>query len=773
MEKNDFLYTQLLRRDILRGMSLKCISLIFFSILSLSLFADESECSDTFISLMENFENPTMIAGGPSDSSSMGPKFPPNTQPTLYNNTQEGHSLFDTYMMAEKNFATAECPQFGEGYTVNFQDISILQLIQFISKISNTNFIFDSNDLQFNVTIVSEEASSVEDLMTALIQILKTRGFSITESGNNILIFRSQALSKVSKIITELNLEESCNTAIVTRVFRLMHVNPTRMAQIIIPLLSPEAVVEVSEETKHLIVTDMTGNVDKIADLLNALDIPSQVYEYAEYQTNSAHPEALIAHAKAILSPIAGDTAIQMLAQPSTQKIFIASTPALIAKAIEVLSNLDSIDIDDFAQLDLPSDSMDKNNFFMYKLKYQSGDQIAIALQNIGTDLQYSGVGNIDFINTLTSVKWIDVNNSMVITGSQEAIDKVVNLLKELDTAPKQVFVEVLIIDTSLSNSLDFGVQWIALGDEQNKLAYASGLLSNSPPNPNLQGGTATNPGARYIASNPAANPPSTPNPGRDVALPVPTQLAGEAALQNQTAAFGLGVIGNIVRHKGQSFLTLGALVSALDVEADTRIVLNPRIMVEDNQPADFFVGENIPYQTTSTVIQQTGSVTQNIQYEDVGVQLRVTPTISPRNVVTLEIEQAIAEVVNTGDGGVLPTTRKTLATTRVHVPDGTFLVMSGSIRDESDFIRSGIPCLGTLPLIGPTFSRTIEIRRKRNLILFVRPKVVTNIQEGLDLTNQEGYDYNWESHPCSITECGTEKAPECETFPPPACPTN
>lgn len=664
-------------------------------------------------------------------------------------------------------FPNPECPPELEGYTVNFEDISVIQLIQFISKISNTNFVFDSRDLQFNITIISEEATSVTDLSAALLQVLKMHGLSIVEQGNNVLIYKDQNLSRVSTVITDANVNEACDAAVVTRVFRLYNVDPEKIRNIVKPLLSSDAIVEVSVETRHLIVSDITANVIRIADLLSALDTPNAAFEILEYNVKSAYPAALVAYAKEILAPLTQDNPMQMIAQPSSQKIFIVSTPYLNHKALQVLQALDTADITEI--VDLPPHAMANNNFRMYKLKYQDGLEIARALHEIGNNLAYAGIANIEFVNTIHSIQWLEVNNSIVITGSESAINKVVELLDDLDKPPKQVYIEVLIIDTTLSNSLDFGVQWIALGDEQNKLAYASGLLSNVPPSPNLQGGTATA-GARYIASNPAANPPSIPNSGRDVALPVPSQLQGLTEFTDYTSAFGFGIIGNILRHNGQSFLTLGALVSALDEEAETKIVLNPRIMVEDTQPASLFVGQNIPYQTTSTVIQQTGSVTQNIQYEDVGVQLQVIPNIAPNNVVTLQINQSIAENIS-GLNNLTPTTNKTLTTTRVHVPDNCFLVMSGHIRDQSVNVRSGIPCLGTLPLIGPVFARNVEQRTKRNLILFIRPKVITTIEEGIELTNQEGYDYNWESHPCSIIECGPEMAPECETYPPPLCP--
>lgn len=680
-----------------------------------------------------------------------------------------------------------DCPNQGGDYTINFKDVSVIELINFISKISGTNYIFNSRDLEespntpFKVTIVSQDATSVENLSAALLQILKIHGLSVAEEGNNVLIFRNKSMSKLSTVITNDNTNEACDKAIVTRVFQLYNVDATKIADIIKRLVSPEANVEASIETRHLIVTDITANVNKIADLLQALDTPNLAVDVADYRVQNADPMALAEYAKEILAPLAHGMTFALTPEPASRTIFIVSTPFIVQKAMQVLSSLDVAEISTITPGPLPSTEIKNNSFKMYKLKYHSGQLIGRALREIGTNLKYTGVGNIDFINTIYSSQWVEPNNSIVLTGTNDAIEKVIALIDDLDKQPKQVFIEVLIIDTTLTNSLDFGVQWIALGDEQDKLAFASGLLANAGPasgfnpgstlpnNPNLQGTTQlTNPGARFVAANngPLGFPPAIPNPGRDVALPSPGNLSGPIGT-NLTEAFGLGFIGNILRHNGQSFLTLGALLSALDEEEDTTIVLNPRVMVEDTQTADFFVGQNIPYQTTSTVIQQTGSVTQNIQYEDIGIELRVTPTISPDNIVTMDITQSVSDIIGqAGQTNLTPITSKILATTRVHVPDGTFLVMSGHIRDQCSMVHSGIPCLGTLPLIGPLFGRSVELRTKRNLIFFIRPKVVTSPQEGVELTNQEGYDFNWETDPCSILNEGCPEAPEAETYP-------
>ncbi len=648
------------------------------------------------------------------------------------------------------------------GYTINFENIQVVELIRFISQISNTNFIFDCNDVNFRISIVSEDPTSVENLMAALLQVLKMHELSVVEQGNNVLIYRNQTVSKVSTVITDNNIYEACGTSVITRVFRLYNIGPDKASNIVKPLLSKDAVVEQSMETRHLIVTDITANVDKIADLLTALDTPNETMDIAEYTVQSAFPAVLVAYAKEILGPLASDVnAIQLIPQPTSRKIFIVSTPYLINKAIQVLKSLDSSDITDVA--DLPASSMANNIFYVYKLKYQNGQDIASAIRGIGNNLQYLGVSNVDLINTIYSIEWIQVNNSLIITGTEDSVDKVVQLIDDLDVAPKQVYLEVLVIDTTLTNALDFGVQWVALANEQNKLAFASGLL-NTPPAAAPIGSLGIQQNPLYGGARSASNTPppdsargGAPGTGGDVPLDV---------------GFGLGIVGNIIRHGGESFLTLGALVSALEQESETTIVLNPRIMAEDFQQANLFVGSNIPYQTTNTIVRDTGSVTQNIQYEDIGVQLRITPTISPDNIVTLQIDQSISRQL-TEINNLTPTTSKTLTSTRVHVPDGTFLVMSGHISDSKLVSRAGIPCLGTLPLIGPAFSTTNEARQKQNLIMFIRPHVISDIDEGLRLTNQEGYDYNWESYPGAIFECDTERAPENETYPPPACPRN
>lgn len=558
------------------------------------------------------------------------------------------------------------------GYTVNFQDISVIELLQFVSKISGTNFVFDIHDLQFNVTIVSHDPTSIDDLSAILLQVLKMHDLKVVEQGNNVLIYRNPNISKLSTVVTDGSSQENCDAVVVTRVFKLYSVSPNAAVGIIQPLLSHDAIVSASESTHHIIVSDIASNIDKVEELLRALDSPGTAAEIAEYEVKYANPSSLVSYCQDMLNILLEGEQMQIYLRPGTNKIFVISSPQSVAKALQLLKSLDSPDMKHTDEDVVSSDggfnpgivAPKSSRFFMYKLKYQNGDVIAKSLQEIGDNLYSTNAIDRDFINTINSVQWVEVNNSIVIVGNQANVDKVVSLLNGLDLPPKQVYIEVLILETSLENSWDFGVQWVAMGNEQNKLAYASGLLNNAPPSPGIVGSAR------------ATVPPAIPNPG-NVPLPTPGQLAGFSDLVNTSSAFGLGIIGNVLSHKGKSFLTLGGLLSALDQDGDTIIVLNPRIMSQDTQKASFFVGQTIPFQTTSTVIQETGSVTQNIEYEDIGVNLVVTSTITPNNVVTLQIEQTISEI-HSAEGTLTPVTDKTYAATRLQVPDGCFLVVGG-----------------------------------------------------------------------------------------------
>ena len=179
-------------------------------------------------------------------------------------------------MKRETILSTLEADITFKEISINFNNVAMIQYVQFISRISGKNFIFDDEDLQFNVTIISEEPTSIENLMSALLQELKIRDLSLIEQGNDILIHRNPRVKAPFQVVAGADIPiESREVEIVTRVFRLNTLDPVKASEIIRPLLSEDSLVEVLRDTNNLIITDLVSNINKITQLISTLDAPN------------------------------------------------------------------------------------------------------------------------------------------------------------------------------------------------------------------------------------------------------------------------------------------------------------------------------------------------------------------------------------------------------------------------------------------------------------------------------------------------------------------
>ena len=210
---------------------------------------------------------------------------------------------------------------------------------------------------------------------------------------------------------------------------------------------------------------------------------------------------------------------------------------------------------------------------------------------------------------------------------------------------------------------------------------------------------------------------------------------------------FDLGVIGDIILHKGKTYFGLGSVVEALKADNDTTIALNQKIITQDNKNATIFVGQNLPY--TGSVVTNTGNnatvQNSNLEYRDVGVSLSITPQIGDNDTVTLSINQEITENISgSGSSNTNPitlngiATSKTTTQTSVTVPDKAFLILSGQIDNTLSTTRTSIPCLGGLPLIGAAFSQNDSLDNKNSIIIFVRPHIIKSFDVYKEITTHQ-----------------------------------
>jgi type III secretion protein C len=399
-------------------------------------------------------------------------------------------------------------------------------------------------------------------------------------------------------------------------------------------------------------------------------------------------------------------------------------------KKVEAL--LLKFDVPNASSAGLPSiDSIVDTNFLVYKLQYHQGSDIIAAIKQVAGELGKSvSTQTQGLVDAISSLQWINVTNSLIATGDQDVLTKLRDLIENLDVPLKQVFIEVLILETSLSNLQNFGLQWGSLFKYKERLAMGTGSFPSANPFSGAPASTALAPGLRRV------NASTFPNPQTDIPF---------------TQGFDLGSIGDLIFHKGRSFLSLGALVSALQSDADSTIVMNPKIITQDTNNSTIFVGQNIPYTGSTQNIQgAANSTTSNIEYRDIGMNLSITPYLGNGDIVTLEISHDLSVQIQPAAGFTIPAnsilTTHTSLNTRVHVPDQHFVVLSGMIQDTKQHFTSGIPCLGGLPVIGAAFSENDRANSKDNIVIFIRPQIIHNFDEYKKITEHQEQLYKNEA---------------------------
>jgi len=375
-------------------------------------------------------------------------------------------------------------------------------------------------------------------------------------------------------------------------------------------------------------------------------------------------------------------------------------------------------------------------SFLVYKLQYHQGSEIQDALRKIAADLGNAATPSptSQLAAAVQSIQWIPVTNSLVAHGDPAILGRLRELIGNLDVPLRQVFIEILVITTSLTNTQAFGLQWMGKLQYLNKFATGGGNF------PSLNPTTGTTLNNAFPGNFGTVNSSTTPNANTMI-----TPIGGTSSSAAPTG-FDLGIIGDIILHKGRTFLSLGSLVNALQTDTDSTVLLNPKIVTQDNNNSTIFVGQNIPFvgsqvtNTSNNTLQST-----SIEYRDVGFNFSLTPVIGNDNTVTLDVSIDLSQTTSnsnspTGSNSVvtgIQTTHTTMQT-RVQVPDRHFVALSGMIQDTKDHFRSAIPCLGGLPVIGALFSENDRQNTKSNIIIFVRPYLIHSFEEYREITEHQ-----------------------------------
>ena len=265
-----------------------------------------------------------------------------------------------------------------------------------------------------------------------------------------------------------------------------------------------------------------------------------------------------------------------------------------------------------------------------------------------------------------------DTHNVLIITAPEGVHRQMADLLAQLDVSRAQVLVEAAIVELSADTALNLGVEWRGAWEEEGVVISGNTLGE----------------------------------------LPVP-----------DAPDFGGGFTYGYFYDDDFWFV-----VRALAGATDSNLLSTPTIVVLDNQPAEILVGENVPFVTgaSTSASSPTTNPFQTIERNDIGIGLKILPRVNNNNTITLEIEQTVEQISHTNAAATVDiVTNKREIKTTVLIEDGEILVLGGLIRDDVSELRSKVPILGDIPLLGYAFRSTREQHTKRNLMVFIHLRIL------------------------------------------------
>lgn len=301
-------------------------------------------------------------------------------------------------------------------------------------------------------------------------------------------------------------------------------------------------------------------------------------------------------------------------------------------------------------------------------------------------------------------------SNSLVITDTLSVINKVEEIIPSLDNPTPQVLIEAKLIETSLTKSDKLGIDWTTT------------LSASGAKRPTTLPFTAK--GDRKWMEN-----VFPPDPASSSDFPTGHPFAFPTAVKGD---FTLGAL---------DASSLKAVLDVIMSRTDTKLIANPRVVAINNQKALIHVGRNVPIPTFERN-DSTGKMEITGWSDDkkVGVQLEVTPQISPDGHIKLILKPEVSSIVSTvkvgsDDANVITATRT--VETEVMIRDGQTVVIGGLIKDDSFTKISKIPILGHIPLVGLLFTRkevgsTSSPTEKTDLLIFVTARIIKDTDEPL-----------------------------------------
>jgi general secretion pathway protein D len=609
--------------------------------------------------------------------------------------------------------------QDGPTITPNYKDADLGQIIQAVSEVTGKNFIIDPR-VNAKVTMLSATPMSPQAFYQAFLSVLQVYGYVAVPAGKVIKIVpntdvRSLPADDLPETVSPTSDE------IVTQIISMKNVSAAQLVPILRPLVAQYGHLQAYPSGNMMIISDRASNVNRIMKIVERMD-----------ETGDEAPEIITLHNAAAADVVkivnslnqgqgaeGAAAAFKVVADDRTNSVLLTGEKSQRLKIKALIVNMDT-------PLTSGGDTQ------VRYLRYADAEKIADKLKGqasatakaqggpaAGGPGAGGGTPNVDASVTI----WADVaTNALIITAPPKIMKSLMAVIDKLDIRRAQVQVEALIVEIDVNKSSNLGVQWLLFG--QGSTTVPAGIV-------NLPGaGTSIVDLAELALTGGASAATAT------------TTGVTSAPISSSTVGTGATVAVGRVVNNGTSF---AALVQALRSDGTSNIISTPSLITMNNEEAEVKVTQEIPlitgsYTNTTASVAGTTSPFETIQREEVGTILKVTPHINEGNSVQLKIEQEDSSPgAKLTDSADISTNKRSIKTT-VLIEDGGIIVLGGLMSDTVTESEDRVPGLGAIPLLGNLFKSRSGSRQKKNLLVFIRPKILRDA-DATESTSEAKYN--------------------------------
>lgn len=599
-------------------------------------------------------------------------------------------------------------------YSPNFKNTEISEFINIVGKNLRKTIIVDPN-VRGKISVRSYDLLTEDQYYQFFLNVLQVYDFAVVEMPSGVLKVVRSKDAKTSNIPvvegTPFDGDE-----MITRVVPVYNV-PVRELAPILRQLNDQAGggnVVSHDPSNVMMLTGRAAVVNRLVEIIQRVDqAGDEDVEIVKLQYASASEMTRIIES---INKSQGNkqgtskSAPRVVADDRTNSIIISGDNKARKRLINLIKRMDQ-------ELET------SGNTRVHFLNYAKAEDLVKVLQGVSASIQAEEKGNQQSrsrsSNREVSIDSHEDSNSLVITAEPDMMRSLEEVIRQLDVRRAQVQVEAIIVEVFEGDGTSLGVQWAteAGGGQQ----FTNGTV------PIGSLGVAVDAAQdKTVVDNIVGTETGT---GTQLERTVEGNTDLLANLLGSVNGFLVGVIKD----------DWGAVVQAVSTDTNSNILATPHLTTMDNEEAFFIVGQEVPIITGASTGSNNANPFQTVERKEVGIKLKVTPQINEGDAVQLLLEQEVSSV--SGATSVDISINKREIKTTVIVDDGGTIVLGGLIDEDVQESISKVPLLGDIPILGNLFKSTTSSKRKRNLMVFIRPTI---IRDGVTMNKISHRKYNF-----------------------------